>query len=177
LSIENAMSQFSDQSIPSDKFLMMCGNLLHRAFIEAARTEAKKLFRGIFEGGNAHLATVRMEDNSTLRFDLSLDHSELAGKLNYSAFRGSVALLISNIAKALKQEQDIAQFNPEGRPGSMIFGVTAVTMEHGEPAVMVLGTDSSTGDAAVRLKLMYLDYKQFIKQQGAAPPSDDIKPG
>jgi len=162
------MSQFTDQSIPSDKFLMMCANLLHRSFVEAPRTDAKKLFRGIVEGSNAHLATVRMEDSSTLRFDLSLDHSELAGKLNYSAFRGSIALLISNIAKALKQEQSIAQFNPEGRPGSMIFGVTAVTMEHGEPAVMVLGADSLSGDAAVQLRLMYLDHKQFFKQQAAA---------
>ena len=50
----------------------------------------------------------------------------------------------------------------------MIFGITAVTMEHGTPAVMVLWADSVRGDAAVKLKLMYLDNKQFLEQQAQA---------
>jgi hypothetical protein len=166
--IENAMAQYSNQSIPKDKFLLMSMNLLHRAFIESARTDAKNLFRGIAEGGSAHLATVQMEDKSTVRFQLSLDHSEFVGRLNYGAFRASVAVLINNIAQALEQEREVALFNPAEQSDSMIFGITAVTMEDDKPSVMVLGADMGGQDAAVQLRLMYLDHQQFARQQDTA---------
>jgi hypothetical protein len=39
------MADTQSQSIPRDQFLTMAINLLHRAFIEASRTEAKNLFK------------------------------------------------------------------------------------------------------------------------------------
>lgn len=167
------MSQNSTQSIPKDKFLTMVTNLLHRAFIDAGRTEAKKLYRAIEEGRNVQLSTVEMEDKSMVRFNLAMDHEQFPGQLNYGAFRLSVATLINNLVAALKEKQEIPIFNSteqaESQPQSMIFGLTAVTVENDTPSVMVLGADVEGRGASVQLRLMYLDHQQFVEQQASAP--------
>ena len=161
------MSQGPGNTIPKDKFLTIVGNLLHRVFIQAGRTDAKKLFRALEEGGNVQLTTVEMEDKSTVRFFLSLDQAQFPGRLNYGAFRGSVATLIGNLAEALKDKRNISVFNSDQEADSMIFGVTAVTMENNIPSVMVLGANTAAQDGSVQLQLMYLDHQQFIEQQAA----------
>ena len=110
------MSTTQSQSIPQDKFLTMAANLLYRALLEPSRTEAKKHYRELEQGGSLHLTDVRMEDQSTVRFMLALDQSELNGKLNYGAFRASVATLIHNIGEQLKGEDPSVHIRyPGGR--------------------------------------------------------------
>ena len=165
------MAQFQTQSIPREKFLLMSINLLHRAFIESARTDAKNMYKDIADGSAVHLTTVQMEDKSTVRFNLSLDQTEFKGKLNYGAFRGSLVTLIGNISQALNDEKEVPVFS--GSDGdsdgdsSMIFGVTAVTVEQDETNVMVLAADPGGRGSATMLRLMYLDSQQFDEQQTA----------
>lgn len=155
------MAQEETQSIPQAQFLTMSANLLHRAFIESTRTDAKSLFKQLAEGTRVALTRVEMEDKSLVRFDLSLDHSEYRGKLNYGGFRNSLGTLIANLSTALQKEQEISSFTAQDQPGKMMFGVTGVTVEEEQPNVMVLGADVTGGQANVVLQLMYVDPEQF----------------
>jgi hypothetical protein len=166
------MARYQTQSIPTGKFLSMSANLLHRAFIEANRTSAKQVFRELSGGGTVPIATVRMEDDSTVHFRVALDHSEFRGRLNYGAFRASLATLLANIAGALREEKAVSTFAGAGGEDSMIFGISAVTVEEGTPSVMVLGADMGAPGAGVLLRLMYLDPAQFEQQQVADSGSD-----
>jgi hypothetical protein len=98
------MAQTQTQDMPQGTFLTMSANLLHKAFIESARTDAKNLYKQISEGKRVALTQVQMEDKSTVRFDLSLEHSEYRGSLNYSGFRASLAILIGNLVTALQKD-------------------------------------------------------------------------
>jgi hypothetical protein len=150
------------QTIPQSTFLTMAVNLLYRALLEPSRTEVKKLFRELIEGRELHLSDVRMEDSSTLRFLLSLDDSEIQGRLNYGAFRASVATLVHNIAEQLKEAQsNVTMFSQEDNADVNLFGIPAVTYEGDEPRVMVLGAENRSRDATMMLRLMYLDPVQF----------------
>ncbi len=160
------MAQLQNQSIPRDKFLLMSVNLLHKAFVESSRTEAKKLYRLLAEGTPVQLTQVQMEDKSTLAVSLSLDRSEFRGRLNFGAFRSSVATLIGNAGQALQAGTDYPVFGGEAEADGMIFGITAVTVEEGQANVMVLGTKASDRGAAVLLRLMYLDPGQFAAAAG-----------
>jgi hypothetical protein len=163
------MSRTETQTIPREQFLTIAVNLLHRAFMEAKRTDAKNLFKAVSEGRRVALTNVQMEDQSTVRFDLSLDHSEYDGSLNYGAFRSSLAALLSNLAAAIKEQRDIPTFGAENDQTNVIFGVTGVAIERDVPSVIVLSTRSSGQEAAIHLRLLYLDYKQFMEsQQGQA---------
>ena len=134
------------------------------------RTEAKKVFRAIADGKPIHLTDVEMEDKSTLRFDLSLDHSEVPGSLNFRAFRNSVAVLVNNLGEVLKQEDpEITVFSAEDEPDTHLFGVTAVTQEAGQARVMVLGAAGEAGRPVMQLRLMYLDPVQFLESGGGEP--------
>tara|TARA_R110002110_G_scaffold415561_1_gene650727 strand:- start:22042 stop:22539 length:498 start_codon:yes stop_codon:yes gene_type:complete len=160
------MSSFQSQSIEQDKFLLMSANLMHKTFIEAARTDAKNVYKLLADGKPVHLTTVQMEDKSTLRCNLSLDPTEFCGKLNYGAFRASVATLIANVTQSVRDAKEVPVFNPQEGEGTTIFGVTAVTVEDEKPNVMVLGADfSRPGD--MMLTLMYLDPQQFAVTDGA----------
>ena len=73
------MTSSQIQAMPQEKFLLVAVNLLHTAFVEAARTEAKKLYNEISQGSIVHLTSVKLADDSIARFDLSLAHGEYQG--------------------------------------------------------------------------------------------------
>lgn len=171
------MAQHQTHTIPREKFLLMSVNLLYKVFHEASRTESKNVFREIAEGRAVHLTKVQMEDKSTVRFDLSLDHSEYRGKLNFGSFRNSLMVLIAQLSEALREEKNITVFSQEDDPNVMIFGATGVTWQDGEPSVLVLGADAGEGQPSVMLKLMYLDYSQFGEPRGAAAAANAVDGG
>ena len=162
------MAGTQTHTLPTDKFLTLSVNLLHKVFLEATRTEAKNLYRDISEGKVVPLTRVRMEDGSEVRFEVGLDHSEYRGRLNFGAFRAGLTLLVANIADALREEKPVKTFHAEHDPNVVIFGISAVTVEEGEPSVLVLGADAGSGQPSVVLQLMYLEQGQFAEQPGAA---------
>lgn len=162
------MAQSPPQDLPKDKFLLIAINVLHRKLVVAQRTEAKRLSRELLEGRVAELTTVKMEDESLLHCRLELDHSEFKGKLNFSALRDSLNVLIQNISQALRDKRDVTVFNMDKRESSVLFGITGVTMEAGQSNVLVLGADTSGEPGNALLRLVYLDPQQFTNQGKAA---------
>lgn len=155
------MANTRSHTLSHDQFLTIAVNLLHKVFVESTRTDAKNLYRALAEGKRVALTNLKMEDESTVRFDLSLDHTEFAGNLNYGAFRASLRALLINLVQTLQEEKDIQTFASEGEARCTIFGITGVTVEEGTPAVMVLGCDTDEQSPTVLLQLMYLDHSQF----------------
>ncbi len=169
------MTSSQVQAMPQEKFLLVAINLLHAAFVEATRTEAKRLYSDISDGSVVHLTDVKLADDSIARFDVSLAHDEYRGSLNYGAFRASLTTLIGNISRALSEEKELRVFNALHGGSAMIFGVTAVTHEDEKPNVMVLAADTGQEGARTTLQLMYLDPEQFLgsKAAGAAEGEED----
>lgn len=165
------MASSQIQSMPQEKFLLVAVNLLHKAFVEATRTEAKKVYNQIVAGDVVHLTSVKLVDDSIARFDLSLAHDEYLGRINYGAFRASVMTLIGNISTALEDKKALKVFNALNGGGAMIFGITAVTREDDKTNVMVLAADTGQKEGGTTLQLMYLDPVQFTPSQ--APASSD----
>ena len=56
------MSKIETQSMPREQFLTIAINLLHRAFMDAKRTDAKNLFKAVSEGKRVALTNLQMED-------------------------------------------------------------------------------------------------------------------
>lgn len=162
------MARSAQQPIPKEKFLLIAINLLHRHIVAAGRAQAKRVYRELKEGRVVAITTVKMEDDSTADFRLSLDHSEFKGHLNFGAFRGGLSVLLGNISMALEDKRDVSVFSMEQRPGSILFGITGVTVEGDKPCVMVLGADMEGEAGAVILRLMYLDPAQFGRQTDSA---------
>ena len=165
LNTEVAMSRIETQSMTREQFLTISVNLLHRAFIEATRTDAKNLFKAISDGQRVALTNVEMADKATVRFDLGLDHSEYEGSLNFGAFRASLTALLGKLASAIKAKEEIVTFGAEGDAENVIYGVTGVTVERNVPSVMVLSSHTGGKEPAILLRLMYLDYQQFLASQ------------
>ncbi|WP_439107490.1 hypothetical protein [Congregibacter sp.] len=159
------------KSLPTDKFLTVAVNLLHKALIEPSRTEAKSLYRDLEEQKVVALTNLRMEDGSMVRFDLSLNHEHYQGRLNFTSFRTGLTMLLAGIADAVKDPQSLRSYANETNEGSVMFGITALTSEDGKPSVMVLGADSGRGGPNVELQLMYLDPSQFEQTEKAGTES------
>ena len=143
------MAQNPNKSIPRDQFLTIAVNLLYKAFLENRRTEAKNVFRDMATGRTVHLTNVVMEDKSQVRFDVALDHSEYRGKLNFGAFRASLAMLVAQLSDALRAGKDIKVFSEQNNPDNVVFGLSAATEDEGEVNVMVLGADSNAHPAGI----------------------------
>ncbi|MEZ5554878.1 hypothetical protein [Haliea sp.] len=161
------MAQNPTRSIPRDQFLTIAVNLLYKAFLENRRTEAKNVFRDLATGRSVHLTNVVMEDKSQVRFDVALDHSEFRGKLNFGAFRSSLAMLVAQLSDALRAGKDIKVFSEQNNPDNVVFGLSAATEEEGEVNVMVLGADSNAARGSIELRLQYLDPAQFAQASPA----------
>ena len=163
------MASTNKDSMPQDKFLRLSVNLLHRALIEPGRTEVKRVFRELVEGRDTPLARVEMEDGASARFNLALDHSEFRGRLNFGAFRASLLILLKNITDALGEGKELRIFDAQQDSGSVIFGITAVSVENDMPNVMVLSADKGSGATGTTLRLLYLDPGQFQREVPAQP--------
>lgn len=164
--------QTQSQSLPTDKFLTISINLLNKAFLEASRTDAKRVYRSIEEGKTVALTHLEMEDKSRVRFDLALDHTQYQGKLSYGSFRTGLTLLIARIADMLRAGEEFRTLQNEQNPRSVMFAVPVATAENDLPSVLVLGAESRAGEASLLLNLCYLDPTQFEADQAHSAASE-----
>lgn len=164
--------QYSSEtkSLPPDQFLTISANLLNNKLLKAGRTEAKRVFRDIQDGKVVPITYLEMQDKSLVRFDLSLDHTHYKGQLNFTSFRTSLALFLSNAKDTLETADGLRIYQDQDNPRSIMFGVLAVTAEDEEPSILGLCADSSGSEAAIHLKLLYLDTVQF---QGSEVGSEE----
>ena len=158
------MSDFQNFKISPANFLTIATNVLYKTLLEVPRTSSKNVFKAISEGKRVSILDVRMEDDADVRFDLALDHSEYrGGRLNFTAFRDSVTVLVGALGENLRNHTDVPVFT-EQRDGSLLFGVPGVTQEQGQANALMLGVNLR-GAGTVLLKLQYIDPTQFQMQE------------
>ncbi len=167
------MSRFQSSQMSRERFLRISVNLLFKTFIEASRTEAKKLFREIEDGTRVALTEVVMEDGGRVRFDVSLNTELHRGTLNWGGFRRGLLELLQLADKTLNEERKITVFSGKEDPNQMIFGILGTTVEGEHANVLALGANSSAA-GAVELRLMYLDYSQFADAAAAGVPAAGV---
>jgi hypothetical protein len=155
------MSKYQQHNLPRDKFLTVANNVVYKSLLDTQRTNAKNIYRAVSEGKRVALMTIRMDEDSESRFDLTLDHSEFRGKLNFGAFRASVQALVGSVSELLQQEKDITTFTDEAS-GNILFGVPGFTQEDGHFNALMLAVDTSVA-GTVLLRLQYMDPEQFIR--------------
>lgn len=157
------MSTLQNISLPPERFLALAGNVLNKVLLEAQRSQAKRVFSEISDGKRVALLNVRMEDDTEVRFDLSLDYSQFLGdRLNFRFFRNSVTSLLAAIGHALEAEPSVPVFTEEGG-GTMLLGVPGVTQDAGRSNVIMLAADVRQ-PGCVHLKLQYMEPSQITEQ-------------
>jgi hypothetical protein len=155
------MTEHQKHEFTPEKFLTIASNILHKSLLEAARTDAKNMYKALTEGKRVALVNVRMDDESELRFDVSLNSSEFSGKLNFGAFRASMQSLIGSISGHLEAEREITSFT-ERDTGEVLFGIPGLTQEENQLNAIMLAGDMSTVGVA-HLKLQYMEPGQFLE--------------
>jgi len=158
------MSDFQNFKISPANFLTIATNVLYKTLLEVPRTSSKNVFKAISDGKRVSILDVRMEDDADVRFDLALDHSEYrGGRLNFTAFRDSVTVLVAALGENLHNHTDVPGFTQQ-RDRSLLFGVPGVTQEQGQANALMLGVNMR-GAGTVLLKLQYIDPTQFQVQE------------
>jgi hypothetical protein len=166
------MSKYQQHSLPRDKFLTVANNVIYKSLLDTQRTSAKNIFRAVSEGKRVALMTIRMDEESESRFDLTLDHSEFRGKLNFGAFRASLQALVGSVSELLQAEKEITTFTDEVS-GNMLFGVPGFTQEGEHFNALMLAVDVAVA-GTVLLRLQYMNPEQFIETPRPGPGGEQI---
>ncbi len=155
------MSSYETHTLPTEKFLTVAANILHKTFAETPRTTAKNVFTTVFGGKRASLVTLKMEDDSESRFDLSLDHSEFRGKLNFGVFKSILGHMLSQLSEYLQSGKEIPVFTDKDS-GDVLFGLPGFFENKGDVNALLLGADLNTPGLVI-LKLQFVEPEQFFK--------------
>lgn len=155
------MSEQQTVSMDPKRFATAAVNVLHAAFINASRAQAKRHFARVQGGSLLDLAAVKMNDGSELLFRAALDHSQFRGRLNFTVFRQSLDMLLRRLVERIRGKGDMNIYNSE--EGALLFNVPTVVTVEGKANVLMLGLDKpETG--IVTLRMQFLDPDQFQKQ-------------
>ena len=156
-------AEFQDHRIKPVQLLSACANVLHRAFIDSGRVDAKRRFRELSEGRRIPLVELALDDDSVLQMQLQLDHRYHQGGFNFSGFRRLLGLLLYRLGERLEQAQpDLALMNDDGGR-KLLFHIPAVETQGDSYNILVLGVDLNTPGVAV-LQLMYMDPSQYRRK-------------
>jgi hypothetical protein len=160
--------------MPPDRLLVVCGNVLLRSLLEAPRADAKRVFNDVNDGKTFSLVNVRMDDETEVRFELQLDRSEFrSGRLNFKAFRDSLASLLHGVGENVRSEAEVPVFTDK-RSGAMLFGIPGFTQNEDQLNVMMMSVNLRK-PGSVQVKLMYVDPEQF--RQRSASEGDTAASG
>lgn len=159
------MALYRNQSITSDKLLTIAANILHKSFYDCTRLDAKRRYQFVHDGHTVFLVRLKVEDGSELDVNLSLDRSELHGKLNFSLFRQLVGQLLAAYAKLLNEKQPLNIFSDDAQQ-RWIYLIPAAFQSGDQLNMLVLAANLSQ-PGALTLELMFIDPEQF--RSDAAP--------
>ena len=165
------MASYETHTLSTEKFLTVATNILHKAFVESPRTTAKNVFTTIFDGKRASLVTLKMEDDSESRFDLSLDHSEFRGKLNFGVFKSILGNMLVQLAEHVQAGKDIPVFTDEAS-GNVMFGLPGLFENKGDVNALLLGADLNS-PGVVNLMLQFVEPEQFFRAAESEAPTTD----
>ena len=94
----------NERTLTDEQFATISANVIHQSLIDVSRTVGKRIFRELEAGKRIALTQLRMEDEGQVRLDVTLDHSEFRGTLNFSLFRDSVLAMLSRLSDNLRDE-------------------------------------------------------------------------
>jgi hypothetical protein len=115
-----------------------------------------------------------MDDETEVRFELQLDRSEFrSGRLNFKAFRDSLASLLHGVGENVRREAEVPVFTDK-RSGAMLFGIPGFTQNENQLNVMMMSVNLRK-PGSVQVKLMYVDPEQF--RQRSASEGDTAASG
>lgn len=162
------MSGFQSHSMNHSEFLRIASNILIKCLLNADRINAKAMFNNLLDGEIERLVTAQMEDGSELSFDITLEHTEYRGKLNHSAFKTNLSLLLMAVDEFLKAEKNIPVLTDE-QTGTFVFGLPGLAEDKnsGELNALLLGADLGQPGTAC-LKLQFFEPDQFINAETAS---------
>ena len=140
--------------------MVMASALLKSRIVDAQRVVGKQYFRELEKGNPVLLSDVKLEDNSTMRFSLSMNTGEFRGPLNFSAFRNQVIMLIDTYAKFLETEQEPRVMSDDGNVQHVIFVPVISQMQNNLNALVM--AFEQRNNAEIRLQLMFVDPEQFV---------------
>jgi hypothetical protein len=163
------MTLYRTQSITPEKLLVIAANILHKSFYECTRLEAKRRYQFLHDGRTVFLLKLRVEDGSELDVNLSLERSELRGKLNFSVFRNLIGQLLAGYAAALEKQEPLKTFSDEAQR-RWIYLIPALQENTERLNMMVLAADVSR-PAVLTLELMFIDPEQFRRDETADAPA------
>lgn len=160
------MSSYKSFSLPPKQLLVVSGNVLLQSVLDAPRADAKRVFNEISGGKQLPLVKVRMDDDTDVMFELSLDQSEWRGpRLNFKEFRNSLAGLLHSVGEHAEAEAKVQVFT-EKQTGAMLFGIPGFTQVEGELNVMMMSVNLRK-PGCIQLSLMYVDPDQFKRDKPA----------
>ena len=157
------MARYENHQFEPAKFLTVATNVLHQYLLDIPRDQAKGRFNQMVEKGPVPLVRLKLDDNSEMDFYVELDSREYNGKLNFSAFRDQVALMVHNFGQHLTEKRAVTILNDQsGR--RLMFQIPILSSEDGQELnALMLGVDLMVPGKAV-LQLMFVDSAQFRKQ-------------
>jgi hypothetical protein len=163
------MPLYRTHSVAPEKLLAMSANILHQAFFAGTRLDAKRRYQFLENGRTVFLIKVRMEDGSELEVNLRLDHSELRGKLNFSAFRQLVGQLLALQVQKLNEKQPLNIFSNDEQQ-RWVFLIPALHQVGDVVNMLVLAIELNQ-PGSMALELLFIDPSQFPTASTSAAAS------
>jgi len=168
----------NERTLTDEQFATISANVIHQSLIEVSRTVGKRIFRELEVGKRIAVTQLRMEDESEVRLDVTLDHSEFRGALNFSIFRDSVLALLSRLGDTLRDEDTslpvMRMMDDTGEASSerRLFGVPGLIVVDDVANMLMMGATPSVSEPVVLIELMYIDPEQFAQSDASEASSN-----
>ena len=156
------MTSKASVSLKPEQLLSISAQALYKTFFETARDQSKQIFKELEKGKTCSLYVIKIANGQEIQGKLSLDKTEFVGKINYSAFRAALEVMVKRIADKINKKEDLNIFTNEDN-GEMVFHIPGFVENDGQVNILVLGVVQQAA-GVIGQKLMFLDPTQFAKK-------------
>ena len=156
------MTSKASVSLKPEQLLSISAQALYKTFFETARDQSKQIFKELEKGKTCSLYVMKIANGQEIQGKLSLDKTEFVGKINYSAFRAALEVMVKRIADKINKKEDLNIFTNEDN-GELVFHIPGFVENDGQVNILVLGVVQQAA-GVIGQKLMFLDPNQFAKK-------------
>ncbi|MCB1662595.1 MAG: hypothetical protein H6995_07215 [Pseudomonadales bacterium] len=156
------MTSKASVSLKPEQLLSISAQALYKTFFETARDQSKQIFKELEKGKTCSLYVMKIANGQEIQGKLSLDKTEFVGKINYSAFRAALEVMVKRIADKINKKEDLNIFTNEDN-GELVFHIPGFVENDGQVNILVLGVVQQAA-GVIGQKLMFLDPTQFAKK-------------
>jgi len=149
---------FQDVSLDPKLLLNAVNENLNRHFYVGSRDSAKQLYKIIAGGKNAPFMRIDLGEAGEVFCELALDSSLYVGKINFSRFRKSLAMMMLGIKQRIEADQKLNAMG--SNQGEIMFNIPGIVKDEGQLNIMVCSF-KSLGPGLATVRLMYLAPEQY----------------